>query len=179
MSSRMLLRHLSRLSTSASAVAERRYCLRTHTWMEKATNGVNGGLVRIGLTRRHQEDIGDVVAITAKAKPGDVVTAYASLVQIDWDAFQISDGDELYHTTWANVEGEAMLKAPWYGVIAAVNIPTVSIAGGADLDSLTIEMEAMELPKHLVNEVSYLEQCGVGRFGSEDAEERLSYTSYG
>ena len=35
-----------------------------------------------------------------------------SLVSIDWSGYKISDGDELYHTVWDNVEGSTDIKRP-------------------------------------------------------------------
>jgi len=34
------------------------------------------------------------------------------LIRIDWSGYTISDGDELYHTVWDNVEGETHISRP-------------------------------------------------------------------
>ena len=34
------------------------------------------------------------------------------LINVDWSGYKISDGDELYHTVWDNVEGKTQIKRP-------------------------------------------------------------------
>ena len=64
------------------------------------------------MTEENLEAIGDVTAITTSLEPNAHVQAEALMAVIKWEGYGISDGDELYHTTWENVEGELNLSLP-------------------------------------------------------------------
>ena len=139
--------------------------------------------VRIGLTDRALDDIGEVEAIENVAAINTHVAAYTDLVRIDWEAMSISDGDELYHTKWANVEGAHTLRSPIAGTLLEFNdaaLRTSRLGGLLEADDWLVEMaiEGDESLAHLVGEDEYMAaQQGAGRFGSSD--ESLKYTSYG
>ena len=91
---------------------------------------------------------------------------------------KISDGDELYHTTWANVEDEYRITAPAAGTIAALNLEALQdTAGGPDAEDWLVEIADLGDDNSLVGAAQYHRECGVGIFGETD--ESLGYTSYG
>lgn len=106
-------------------------------------------------------------------------------MRIDWEAMKISDGDELYHTRWANVSGDHTLSAPVDGTVAAVNAGALQrgrLGGVLDADEWLVEMTVAEGTdlSHLVNEEAYEERAYAdesGTFGT--TSETLTYTSYG
>lgn len=168
---------------STAAAARQHFCLKTHTWVQK----VQGGRVRLGLTERALEDIGDLVEANPLVDATSRVERSDNLLRISWTAMSISDGDELYHTRWANVEGEHHVIAPFACSVANLNYEALK---SSDLDSSDWLIE-LQLPSGsqsdvdsqlsaygLVAEDSYKASCGVGTFG-ESQEESLSYTSYG
>ena len=174
---------MARRLLASHAASSARYCLRTHTWTRYLPGVQQRGRVQLGLTERGIEDIGDIAAVDALATVGDSVRASQSLLRIEWSAMRISDGDELYHTTWANVEGNHIVGAPCSGTIAATNWRANWRANGLDADEWLVELavaetvHGSEVLAHLVDEERYLLSCGVGTFGESD--EALVYTSYG
>ena len=119
-------------STATSAL---RYCSASHLWVQPIESAANR--FRIGLTARGMQDVGEITAIKPPASAEDVVA-------IEWEALRISDGDELYHTTWANVSDtlEVRWPAAIRGRVAAIN----SDAHLASLDesSWLVEVELDE-----------------------------------
>lgn len=162
-----------RRAWSSSVALPQVFCPRTHTRLQP--QGAN--VVAVGLTERLCEDVGDVTLITPLVAPGDVVVPDQELMRIDWSALHISDGDELYHTTWANVEGATALLAPCHGTVGKVNSRMVK-SGDVDAVDWLVTLETSgALPADCVDEAEYLRSCGTGKFGQ--SEEALSYTSYG
>ena len=47
----------------------------------------------------------------ALLKPHLILTN-TPFIEIGWTAYQISTADELYHTTWNNIEGSYSIKCP-------------------------------------------------------------------
>ena len=136
--------------------------------------------MQLGLTLRGLEDVGDVHAVTPAVAENETVQSGQELLRIEWSAMKISDGDELYHTTWANVEGELVVVAPFPCTVAAVNAPDSIGPAGLDEAEWLVELAASEADAQqleLLSEAEYLAQAGTGLFGESD--EALSYTSYG
>ena len=162
-----------RRALSSSATMPQVFCPRTHSRLEPQGDGV----LAVGLTERLCDDVGDVTLIAPLVAPGDVVVAGQELVRIEWTALHISDGDELYHTTWANAEGATTLLAPCDGTVGKVNSRMVQ-SGDVDAADWLVTLETSgALPEYCVDEAEYLQRCGTGKFGQ--SEESLSYTSYG
>ena len=80
----------------------------SHTWLQYC----NDNIARIGITSRGLEDIGSVDYIMPLLKPRDLITTNTPFIEIGWTAYQISTADELYHTTWNNIEGSYSIKCP-------------------------------------------------------------------
>ena len=40
------------------------------------------------------------------------VIKFVCCEQVDWDAYSITDADELYHAAWGNVKGTAVYTTP-------------------------------------------------------------------
>ena len=141
--------------------------------------------MRVGLTDRALDDIGDVEAVVQLATIGKSVARASGLLRIDWEALHISDGDELYHTRWANVSGDHILSAPIAGTVAAVNADALQrsrLGGVLNADEWLVEMELSEGTNlsHLVSAQKYEERVCAhdsGTFGA--TSQSLTYTSYG
>jgi len=80
----------------------------SHTWLQHCS----GNIARIGITSRGLEEIGSIDYITSFVKPGDSIMPNIPFIEIGWTAYRISTADELYHTTWENIEGSYTIKGP-------------------------------------------------------------------
>jgi hypothetical protein len=70
-------------------------------------------LVKVGLTERGVDDIGNVLRWVAPREDHSVgIPAGAELLKVEWDAYTITAADELYHTVWDNVSGSATFTTP-------------------------------------------------------------------
>ena len=169
------------LCSSTSAEAGVRYCARSHMWMRPLA----GHRVRIGLTERGIDDIGEVDAFERLASVGATVGQSDALLRIDWQAMQISDGDELYHTRWANIEGDHTISAPCAATVVGFNEAAFNgkyVGGVLDAEEWLVELALTETDthlNHLLGEADYMKATAdsAGRFGV--SEESLGYTSYG
>jgi len=138
---------------------------------------------RIGLTRRGLQDVGEATAIEFSSPVGHrECSVDAVLFGIDWEAMKISDGDELYHTTWANIAGRKQVYWPVSGTVASVNeaLPVRDIEEKDWLVELILDGDLQS--SSLLTESEYLkvvQEQGPGLFGDEDDAARLGYTSYG
>jgi len=170
------LRALSVSSRAASPL----FCLQTHTWLQKSTEGI----ARVGLTEIALDDIGEVEALKHLVEIGSTVAAGDDLVRVDWEAMHISDGDELYHTKWANVSGDHTLKAPCAGTVVAFNVSALRssrLGSLLEADEWLVEMavdgESLRLLSDEAEYVAAAREQGSGRFCASD--DSLKYTSYG
>lgn len=153
----------TRAAPPAEATA---FCLRTHTWR----TGTDGGAStwRVGLTDRAFDDAGDLRTVTTDVEVGAFVRANQTLVRAEWDAFKISDGDELYHTIWESVEGEIALRSPFNATVVAVNSATLSDPASVGPDDWLVELAPLpDTLLDVLDEKSYLAQCGAGQFADE------------
>ena len=173
------------------------FCLRTHTWMRLHKMVATGGLVapraawraEIGLTTRGIEDVGAIFEWERLAEAGTAVRAGAPLLKLEWDGHRISDGDELYHTTWSSIEGSTTLVAPVEGTLLSLHealrgATAPSLEAGTVLAEICVDKPSLNAAVGLVNEETYKREVaalGPGMFGSEqgDEKDRLGYTSYG
>ena len=163
----------------SSATATTRYCPRSHAWLRIMADA----RCRIGLTRRGLEDVGEATAIEFSSPVGHrECSVDAVLFGIDWEAMKISDGDELYHTTWANITGRKRVYWPVSGTVASVN-EALSVPNIEEKDWLVELILDCDLQStSLLTESEYLkvvQEQGPGLFGDEDDAARLGYTSYG
>ena len=210
----MLLRRAAAVAgaSASSAVARRRlssgaprlFCPVSHTWIDVLTSSS----LRIGLTPRGCEDIGDLTAFTPLVAPGECVRkAEQPLARLEWESFHITDGDELYHTRWDNVAGETCLFSPINAAATAFHVPPQACARSSsmvisslrvDEEDWLVELEVADAsaspselasrlrdasPHLVASEDEYerlVEESGaaVGTFGDR-SDQRLDYTSYG
>ena len=84
------------------------FSIRTHTWLQRC----GGNIARLGLTSRGLEEVGSIDHIIPLVKTGVPVNKNTPIVEIGWTAYQISAADELYHSTWFNIEGSYTIKGP-------------------------------------------------------------------
>ena len=91
--------------------------------------------LRVGPSAHAATRIGDVVGVST-ATPGQAVGAGETVAKVAWEGYGQSEGDELYHTVWTNIEGTAPITLPFPATITHVNP-----AATADPDSLDFEIE--------------------------------------
>lgn len=178
---RLPIRALSRALSATSSKVQTLYCARTHAWLQPRANNV----VRVGLTEHALEDIGEVESVTHLIRVGESAESGAELLRIDWEALRISDGDELYHTRWANITGDHTLAAPVAGTLVAVNDEALQrghLGGFLESEEWLVELELAaqsDLSKLLSGDQyeAHASTRGAGKFGT--SSEALTYTSYG
>ena len=100
-----------------SALPSRLFCKLTHTWLRLVPTPPSSSspsllTYRFGPTFHNLRQVGDVSSFSNVPAVGSPVPAGAPAITLEWDSFEISDGDELYHTTWRNVEGRTSLFLP-------------------------------------------------------------------
>eukprot|EP01047_Picozoa_sp_COSAG01_P021047 COSAG01_NODE_1209_length_11232_cov_5.378818_1_plen_361_part_00 len=159
------------------------FCPRSHSWLQ--IFGVEEGhnIARLGFTERALSDIGQVRDISEP-----LVTVGApqlqppgtALLRIGWSGYTTTAADELYHASWGNVSGEAVLSTPLPAALAGVNTPVLDRAAriGALPTPHTWLVELI-LPKagnihNLVDAAGYqlaLRDAGQGLFGDNELEE--------
>ncbi|KAL1510863.1 hypothetical protein AB1Y20_005695 [Prymnesium parvum] len=167
------------------------FCSRQHLWVRLHRTAISGGLVapraawraEIGLTARGLQDVGTVHAWKCVREVGGAVSAAEPLIHIDWDGQQISDGDELYHTTWNTVEGRTTLRAPMDGVLLFLHDGSGPIDPQTRLAELRVDKPGLNGAKGLMNEEAYMravEGLSPGMFGGEeDNTGGPKYSRYG
>jgi hypothetical protein len=112
--------------------------------------------VQIGVTDRCLQDLGDVQKIYSGLSTLQAVSKGDTVLSLDWDGYRITDGDEMYHTVWNNIEGTFTIKSPVDGTIDFISDnPDIM-----DEDQVLIEISTTEtlletFIESLVNEEEY------------------------
>lgn len=140
---------LARASARFCSLAsqKRLFSPRSHLWVGLTRDTpLHGGLappraswkLSVGITERGFEDIGSLTGLTALVQTGAPVALGQPLLRLAWEGHKISDGDELYHTTWQNIEGEFMVTAPVAGTLVSLH------EGAYDASSRPMELDATD-----------------------------------
>ena len=79
------------------------------------------GTARIGPSAHLGSGIGDVTEVRLTEPLGSRVAALKPLVQLEWEGYKQSEGDELYHTIWETLSGTEVLALPFPAKVLAVN----------------------------------------------------------
>mmetsp|Transcript_20249 Transcript_20249/g.26750 ORF Transcript_20249/g.26750 Transcript_20249/m.26750 type:complete len:184 (+) Transcript_20249:247-798(+) len=61
--------------------------------------------IRIGISEFQLNNLGSINKISPLVEVGRVVDPSKPVCELEWDGFQISAADELYHTIWENASG--------------------------------------------------------------------------
>lgn len=155
---------------SVGVTARRLYCPSTHVWLLPLSGSRS---VRLGLTERGWDDVGDVVGTAVAVALQEAVAPGQPLLRIEWEALSISDGDELYHTNFAQVEGVAEVRSPVAATVAALNSEAEHGDDDAWLAELDLADAAALTDAALLDEGGYKEAVRrgpPGRFGEHDGE---------
>jgi len=111
----------------------------------------------MGLTSHGLRDIGDVTAIalspSVAASPlhiGKPVAKDAPLLCLDWEGYGISSADELYHTTWENIDGVYEVTSPVSGVLEDVRVLDSSRESIDETDVLAVVVSKREEVEQVV-----------------------------
>lgn len=125
-----VLRQQARSVCSSAQLPKLLFSPPDHLWVSLTRDeAVGGGLtspraawkLRVGVTERGFSDIGTITGLEALAKPGAPIAVGEPLLRILWEGHKISDGDELYHTTWENTEGEFVVNSPVAGTVVELH----------------------------------------------------------
>ncbi len=97
-------------------------------------------------------------------------------MELDWEGWGISDGDELYHTKWENLEGTHVIKSPTSGIIGEWG----DLGEELDEDDWIVEIDGAS-ESELIAESSYSEVINEMEVGGEfgDSDKTLSYSRWG
>ena len=68
------------------------------------------------------------------------VTKGKEILRLDWDGYEITDGDEMYHTIWKNIEGSYIINSPVDGNLEYIAAKTDII----DEDQVLLEISTTE-----------------------------------
>ena len=146
-------------------------------------------VVRVGPSEALGMSIGDIVKEAKTPLQQGPIAARTPLLRLDWEGYGQTEGDELYHTVWNNIEGSFDLRLPF----ACERVVRFNDDALGDLESLLfdddenmdagwlVEVELAsedDLLPHLVprDQVSKgLEALGFNEEGPTGAESRISF----
>jgi hypothetical protein len=112
-----------------------------HLWYRPVPSKLtNLWTVEIGLTDRCLQDLGDIQRLYSDYLVGKPVTNGKAILRLDWDGYMITDGDEMYHTVWKNIEGTYTIKSPVDGKLEYMASKTDII----DEDQVLLEISTTE-----------------------------------
>ena len=94
---------------------------RSHLWVNLSRRAKTAVIARIGLTERGLQDIGSVSDYRYLKERSDSTAPPLPLLELDWDAYKISNADELYHCSWEAVDGTAIIHSPIPGTVVQFN----------------------------------------------------------
>lgn len=77
--------------------------------------------IRVGPSEIAAKNIGDISKVNVHVKVGDRLLKAESAMDLHWEGYKQSDGDELYHTVWDNVNGVFHFKLPFDCVVVKLN----------------------------------------------------------
>jgi len=100
------------------------FCARMHVWVKRA----GSSRARLGLTAHGLEHVGSIDNVAAAAALGSALRPHDELLSINWAGFEISGADELYHTTWDNVDGTAAMRVPVPCTLHRLNDEAIDMA---------------------------------------------------
>lgn len=135
----------------------------------------------VAVTERGLQDVGSVFAVLPQKLTGATVDGGAPLLQLQWDGLSMSNGDELYHTKWASVEGDTTLLTPQLRSCTPAKVTAFAPTPSHPNASFTVDEEdwlvELELPgpmaldtSVLLRQSEYLDALrtvGRGRFGED------------
>lgn len=118
--------------------------------------------------------LGDVTQLRSLANCGHVVQQDEDLLQIDWEGYEWTEADELYHTVWNSVDGVETIAAPLTGRIVRVTNSDESII---DEDAAWVEMDCddedvIKAAANWMDEFSYhqwVKTLSPGKFSDDHA----------
>lgn len=113
------LEMLSRISSMRRCQAT---YTKTHLRLEKV---VGSPRYRVYPSHLLSSQIGTIVKCSSS--PVGALPAFSTLVAIDWTGYSVSNGDELYHTIWKNVDGVTLLRLPFAVQVVASNVEALNL----------------------------------------------------
>jgi glycine cleavage system H lipoate-binding protein len=113
--------------------------------------------VQIGMTERGLDHLGDITAVNIVQPERKEKSAGEDLLHLNWEGYEWTEADELYHTVWNSVEGVETLVSPVSGqVVASVDVEKEGVYDDTVLVELACHETDLEAAmKTLVDEQSY------------------------
>jgi hypothetical protein len=130
-----------------------------HLWIETISSSHSHRWLRIGLTQRGLEDIGDITSIqpSISAKTGGFVDRGQDLMRINFDGHSITSADELYHTVWDTFSDQVSIFSPLPGLLLPIAVRDEKINEDTSLATLKVSEDEWQqaCERYLVHESQY------------------------
>ena len=111
----------------------------------------------MGLTARGLEEVGDIISLRKMRAPDTKIKAGDAMLVVEWEGHSITTADELYHTTWATVEGTKTIRSPVNGVIEKIS-DDITFDENSVLVTMVTSLDDLERATEkdtLIKEVNY------------------------
>jgi len=109
-----------------------------------ATTASTTWRVHWGMTEHGMDRLGDITKVTCLVDCKDSKNAFVEqgreLLRVDWEGYEWTEADELYHTVWESVDGVETIASPITGNLVNVIDPS-NDAIIVDEDIAWVEME--------------------------------------
>jgi hypothetical protein len=111
----------------------------------------------VGITKRGIDDIGSVIKYSLLSTPPPIqIQSQDTVISFNWEGYQRTEADELYHAVWETAEGTYELRSPLSGTISKYNEPELECPSEDDwLFEITIDENRKEDFNNFVNEEQY------------------------
>lgn len=77
--------------------------------------------LRVGPSEAASVAIGDIQKVNVHVVPGNKLPRGQSAVELLWEGYSQTEGDELYHTVWGNIEGVYKFTLPFDSIVVRLN----------------------------------------------------------
>eukprot|EP00977_Amphora_coffeiformis_P009591 scaffold2209_cov168-Amphora_coffeaeformis.AAC.5 len=97
--------------------------------------------VQWGMTEHGMDRLGDVTQVTCLVDSKDAIVQQGQdLLRLNWEGYNWTEADELYHTVWESIEGVETIASPLTGSLVRV-VDSSDQATVVDEDIAWVEME--------------------------------------
>ena len=142
---------LAKLSQEALRQRRRRllqsslwFAPRQHVWLQCSASPSTPTLqwrVQWGLTKEGMDRLGDITKLKRHVELNDEVRQWQTFLSVEWEGYNWTAADELYHTVWESVEGEEGISSPVSGKVIRIVDSDKTIV---DEDVAWAELECQE-----------------------------------
>ena len=133
-----------------------------HLWLETVSQTASHRWIKIGLTERGLQEVGDVTKLVFHSDTK--VATGQELLQIHFEGHSITSADELYHTVWDTFSDQVNIESPLAGsLITDDNNDLMTPGEFIDEDTVLVSLKVDEeefqrqcMENTLVKEPQYL-----------------------